>query len=189
MRRSYLFIIALILFGGLTSRVLAHDGEWGDANNPMEIDWIGDIATLDLDHQDADPWKGWGSVWVANICGEDWGDFHFQIKSIFGSNIENVDFDVTPEPELWIRTAPFVWEKVEDLTWVVNNDVVGATLDLYFYNNPIQQGDWAKFKFYTDNTSDKCTWFRVSGHPTPVPEPATIGLLGLGALALLRKRK
>ena len=188
-RRGLMLVISLILSIGITSRTLADDGEWGSEASPIDVDWIGDIVSLELDHEDADPWKGWGTIWLKNICGEDWGDFHFQIKSIFGSDIENVDFLIDPEPELWIRTAPFTWEQVEDLTWQLDNDVVGATLDLFFYGDPIKQGDWAKFKIYTDNTADSCTWFRVGGYPTPVPEPSTIALLGLGGLVLLRRRR
>ncbi|MFA5239074.1 MAG: PEP-CTERM sorting domain-containing protein [Phycisphaerae bacterium] len=187
MRRFFLLLTVLILFTGFTSRVSADDGEWGSEVSPIDVNWIGDDFYLDLDHEDADPWKGWGTIWLKNICGEDWGDFHFQIKSIFGSNIENVDF--TGTPELWVRTGLFTWEQVDNLAWQVNNDTVGATLDLYFYDNPIAHGDLVKFKIYTDNTIDKCSWFRVSGYATPVPEPATMGFLGFGALALLRKKK
>jgi len=173
----------------LTSNVFADDGSWGDPNAPLDIDWVGDSETLDLDHEDGDDWKGWATVWVANICGEDWGDFHFQIKSIFGSNIENVSFREDYAPQMWIRTAPFTWEQVQDIGWEVDNDTVGATLDMEFYDNPIEAGDWAMFKVYTDNTVDKCSWFRISANPTPVPEPTTIALLGMGAVALLRRRK
>ena len=73
--------------------------------------------------------------------------------------------------------------------WDVDNDVVGAELDLYFYDNPIEVGQWAKIKIYTDNTANSCDWFRIGACPTAVPEPATLLLLGIGGLFLMRKRK
>jgi hypothetical protein len=184
----FAFLCCLLFL--LTSNAFAHDGEWGDANNPIEIDWVGDSQTLDLDHEDDEDWKGWATIWVWNACGQDWGDFHLQIKSCFGSDITNVDFSETIAPELYIRTAPFTWELVEDLVWDVDNEVVGATLDMGFYDNPIEAGDWAKIRVYTDNTAvPHAAWFTICAYPTLVPEPTTIALLGLGAFVLLRKRK
>ncbi len=188
-RRSVLLIITLILLAGFASRVSADDGEWGDINTPAEVDWIGDVATLNFDHEDANDWKGWGGMWMKNICGEPWGDFHFQITSIWSWSTENVIFLEDPAPELWVVTGLYTLEQV-DLTWQVDNDADGgATMDLFFYDNPIQQGDCVLFKVYTDNTTDHCAWFRITGYPTPVPEPTTVALLGIGGLALLRRRK
>jgi hypothetical protein len=184
----FISVFCFVLFLGAVSRVFAHDGQWGDANNPMDLTW----DVLDLDHNDADPFKGWATLWVKNICDGDWGDFHLKIKkSIFDpfANIDNIDFSDVYDPELWVRTAPLTWERYLGLAWDIDNDVVGAEIDLFFYDNPIEVGQWAAIKVYTDNTTNKCDWFCIGACPTPVPEPATVLLLGLGGLALLMRRR
>lgn len=75
------------------------------------------------------------------------------------------------------------------MVWEVDNDAYNATLDMEFYDTPIEVGDSAKIVVYTDNHWSKYAWFRLSVWPTEVPEPATIVMLGLGAFVLLRKRK
>jgi len=177
----------LILF---TSSALAHDGEWGDQDNPIVFEDVGLPAEVNLAHYDAPEWKGWAKIWLLNWSSEDWGDFHLKIK---GFNIDNVDFidGGDPDgfdPELWIYSGGS-WDEVTGLTWNIDNDVVGATMDLYFYDNPIERWDLAWLRVYTDNRADECSLFYVAAHPTPVPEPATILLLGLGTCGLLRRRK
>ena len=181
---AFIFCFLLCSF---TSVTLAHDGTWGTETDPCEIDWIGAGSELDLTHEDADPWKGSAGIWVWNKCGEDWGDFHLKIR---GFNIDNVAFMGEPNsPELWQYTFDSGWEKYDGLTWKIDNDVVGAEMDLFFYGSPIEAGDVAFIKVYTDNTTDRCSSFRVCAYPTPVPEPATILLLGLGTVCLTRRRK
>jgi len=183
MKKVVFWAVGTIVLFLFTSAVFAHDGDIGSETLPIEIDVIGIEEDLG-EHSDQDPWKGWANIYVKNICSEDWGDFHLRIFNIFGANTY---FSEEYQPQLYIRTAPLTWVLQEDLVpqWSTDHKV----LDLEYYDNPIEQSDWAKFRVYTDNTTDHCSLFVILGHPTPVPEPATVALLGLGALALLRKRK
>jgi hypothetical protein len=50
-------------------------------------------------------------------------------------------------------------------------------------NGPVE------FRVYTDNTKDRVSFFGLILYPTPVPEPATLALLGLGGVALLLRKR
>ena len=164
--------------------VLADDGQWGTEDSPLIVDWIGSGSELDLEHFDADPWKGWATLYVKNWCGADWGDFHLKIN---GYNIANVDFSETVAPQLWVKQG-YSWVQ-ETVNWEVDNVVVGAELDMTFYGSPITHGETAMIRVYTDNTYSHCSSFRICAYPTPVPEPTIGGLLGLGLLGFLLRRK
>ena len=60
-------------------------------------------------------------------------------------------------------------------------------MDYYFASDPILPGQTRTFDFYTDNTTDNRPFFGIMMYPTP--EPATMGLLGIGSLLLLRRRR
>jgi hypothetical protein len=61
-----------------------------------------------------------------------------------------------------------------------------GTTEAFFFDIPVTtlkfRGSCLRFEFEVDNLT-------VTAVPEPVPEPATIALLGLSALVLLRKRK
>ena len=77
-----------------------------------------------------------------------------------------------------------------DLTWTISNySFHGATINLFFYDDPIDSGDLAIIKVYTDNTWNKWSSFHLSGYATPVPEPATLTLVGLGIVGLLLRAR
>ena len=133
---------------------------------------------------DPDVHKGWATVTVYNSSEDNiWGDFHFQISGA-ESEIANVHFDESIAP---ISSQTLIGGQGSG--WVIDNDAVGATLDLYFYNDPVGPGESATFEVYTDNTTDLNAWFGLCMYPTPVPEPATLVLLGLGGLFVRRLKK
>ncbi|HBG27857.1 MAG: hypothetical protein A2Y10_09255 [Planctomycetes bacterium GWF2_41_51] len=165
-------LLVAILFCSLfvfTVNVSADDGGW-----TTTIDsWAG----IQLGHNDADPWKGLGTLTVTNTMAESWGDFHFQI---FEFATTNVIF--TESPFIMMKDGLVEYS---GYTYSFNGT---QQLNFEFYGNPVGPGESVTFQFYTDNTANHHTWFGVMAYPTPVPEPMTLGLLGLGALALRRKK-
>jgi len=188
--RIGLAIFVCLTISVFTQYAFADDGYWGTDETPIDITGIGSGSELDLaEHYDADPWKGWGILTVRNWCYDDWGDFHLRIKEVCsGWNNTDVIFDDVQAPQLWVKEYGMgSYVQYTGLDWNIGPD--GTTMDLFFYDNPIEQYDKAIIKVYTDNTSWHSPWFKIAVHATPIPEPATVALLGLGAVALFRRTK
>jgi len=177
MRLSFgAFVVCGAVFAAFAGTASADDAYIGNVT-PVEFADVGSGALQEFIHQDADPWKGFAYVTVKNTGTQEWGDFHFQISGPY-----DVYFTVTPPYEPVSSQSP--------LTWAVNNPGnAPATLDLYFYNDPVLPGEIATFIIYTDNTANQNAFFGLCMYPTPVPEPATLALLGLGALLVRRNRR
>jgi len=173
----------LAAMSSLATPASAHDGYIN-----LEFDDTGAVVAINSIHVEPannDPCqhKGWAIFTLKNTSKtKAWGDMHFAIT---GDTVSNVD---------WVIAAPYqptyvvggVGRTID--TVVVNNSLPNATLDLYFYNNPLAPGATATFSVYTDNTTDMEEWFGLSVYPTPMPEPATLAMLSLGGLLFIRKR-
>lgn len=135
-----------------------HPGDWTGS-----IGELGPAGEVQTTHADLEPFKGPFTVTVTNTGSAAWGDFHFGIfDPIGGQDISNVDFqDASMGGEDPTSSQA-------GLTWVINNQVVGATIDLYFCSDPVMPGETATFMVYTANP-DHLSFFGILFYPTPVP--------------------
>jgi len=170
-----------VIFAGMTiailcaSFALAHDGAFSEDI----VSW----DEIELVHYDQGPWKGYATVTVTNIMTEDWGDFHFKL------NPTDVIFTEPPQGEdpIIMLLGDQNGSEYTGYSYAIG-DPNAFELDFEFYSNPVEPGQQVTFMIYTDNTAVPNSFFNLCMNPTPVPEPTTMCLLGLGA-ALLRRRK
>jgi hypothetical protein len=168
------FSFFLFSLSAVVAPVSAHDGTIG----PLEFSETGTIVAVTTIHNEPDntdplQHKGWAVITVTNTGNAAWGDMHFQVA---GMNVSSVDWmsGGLLNPTYKLNNVP------TPMTWVINNVNPQATLDMYFYSHPVLPGQSATFSAYTDNTSQMLPFFGLLVYPTPVPEPATLAMLGLG---------
>lgn len=157
--RLALSICTLLALAGSFSVALAqHPGEWNGS-----IGGVGEGYAVEVSHADQTPFKGPFTVTVTNTGNAPWGDFHFGIfDPIGGQDISNVGFLDTS------MGGEDPTSSQSGLTWIINNVVVGATIDLFYCSDPVMPGETAWFTVYTDNP-DSLAFFGVLFYPTPVP--------------------
>jgi len=156
---------------------VGHDDFW-----TASIGGLGPGYAIEFTHNDMEPFKGYIHLTVTNTGSDPWGDFHFQIfDPIGGQDISNVHFlDSTTTPP-----GPDPTSSQSPLSWIIDNVTVGATIDLFFYSDPVLPGQTATFSVYTNNP-DHLSFFGVAFWPTPIPEPAALALMMVGLLARRR---
>jgi hypothetical protein len=177
---SVLFLFSMMVFVAPASadNALLSDTSFGGVGSEVAIT----VIHTEPDNQVPEDHKGWATITVTNTGTQAWGDMHFSIAGAGVSSVDWIDGGLF-DPTYKLNNVPTA------MTWVIDNVAANATLDMYFYANPVNPGQSATFSAYTDNTKEMLPFFGLCVYPTPVPEPATLAMLSFGGLMFFRKRR
>ena len=131
--------------------------------------------------------SGWVTVFADNQSSIAWGDFHFEVFSVGGSDISNVKFVVGEHTNGTTFNAD-PQSSQSPLSWSLSDN--DQKIDLFYYSDSYAAGatgGW--WKVHIDNPDQ--VLHGVSYYPTIVPEPisSTLFLIGGAALGFRRMRK
>lgn len=174
MRKLWLGLIVIAL-PGLVTTVFASNVVL--VNEQMEIGQV-----YMFPHHEGGTFGGWVSVIdVQNIGGGIWGDFHIKIIGSPAFGTQELKFDDSMFPP----------QSSQNFTYTIFNN--GLEIGFDFDENEVDRVPplgIATFEVYFVNPCE-IPFFVLEINPTPslVPEPATLGLLAAGSLALLRRKR
>jgi hypothetical protein len=179
-RKLYMAVLAILCFsvvliGGV---VPAQADEWWNWTWESMMTKTGNYST---------PTNGWVTIDVTNNTSFAWGDFHAEIIECTWAGcgaVDNVDF---VDGVVDTMTSPD--SDRSSFTYSIDNVSVGATLDYFYYSDPIGIGETGQFKFKL--TNDDGVLYTLAVTPTILPEPisSTLFLVGAATLGFRRFRR
>lgn len=171
---KYAAFLGCLLICLFVSTAFAHDGDLVTIIFPS-MDPLSQVHDELYDNPD-EIFKGWAFMGLQNNTSVAWTDFHLKLTT-----------SDPLKPVVFVIDSPY--QPLTSLTpgqytyWLSDND---TQLNFDFTSAPVLPSGIVTFQVYTDNTAYNNSTFTIC--MTPTPEPATLALLGLGAV-LLRKRR